>query len=151
MNLSNRDDEFFGDDSGDAKGSTSGEQVGAGLSEAEAAAERQRFRTLGYHEAYNSCKEEMLQDGFQAGYQDTYEAAMRIGNMLGEVIMQCELGEKTRSQESSQPQPSNNVECSRERLVAKNISQTIRSFVLDPRNHGRLSELESRIKEVAIE
>jgi hypothetical protein len=109
---------------------------------------QQRFRTLGYHEAYDHSKQEKLQDGFQDGYQDTYEASMRIGELLGKVVMQSELGESRRQQEPSQSPRARNGGSETERLMAKNASKMIRSFVLDPGNHGRLSELESRIKEM---
>jgi hypothetical protein len=153
MDLTRTGDEFFGDDSDDdGRGAAGCNELGSGLHAAELLAEQRRYRTLGYHEAYDGCKDERLQQGFQDGYRATYEAAIRIGNALGRVIMQGELEElnSRRQRQFSPPRESSTVERSREGLVAKRIAQSVRSFVVDPANYGRLSELESRIqKELA--
>jgi hypothetical protein len=109
-----------------------------------------RFHTVGFHEAYDKSKEERLQDGFQDGYQDVYETATRIGNLLGESIVQSELGELQRRQEPSHSQPAKNVGSSRGRLMASKTARMIRPFVLDPGSRGRLLELESQIKEMQL-
>jgi hypothetical protein len=46
---------------------------------------KERHRTFGYHESYEHYEKFKLQDGFVAGYQDTFNAACRIGELLGQL------------------------------------------------------------------
>jgi hypothetical protein len=72
------------------------------MSAAESAAQEERFRTIGYHEAFDRHKEEKLQVGFQSGYREAFDGASRIGYFLGRATMRAIRGdEDTKSRESS--------------------------------------------------
>eukprot|EP00978_Attheya_sp_CCMP212_P023082 scaffold69929_cov41-Attheya_sp.AAC.2 len=58
-----------------------------GLAMRDAKATEEQMRNVGYLEAYEDSKEIRLQAGFEAGYRETVEAAMRIGQRLGEVVV----------------------------------------------------------------
>jgi len=87
-------DDFFGDqeddsvvDTPDEKNKVDSESTlhqSGGLAEREMRFTQEQFRNMGYLEAYDETKEERLQEGFEAGYKDFFEAAMIMGEALGE-------------------------------------------------------------------
>lgn len=58
-----------------------------GLAAAESRAAQERFRKLGFHEAYDAAKEDLLQHGFEAGYKETFVLAKEIGILLGRAVV----------------------------------------------------------------
>lgn len=80
-----KDDEFFGDLSEESEKlvNPKEERERDSLLAAESAAAQERFRIIGYHEAYDKTKDEKLQEGFEAGYRESFDTAYRIGEMLG--------------------------------------------------------------------
>lgn len=125
------DDEFFGHVNEDSKlrRCQDGFELDSGLTLAEQKATSERFRNLGYHEAYESCKDAKLQEAFEAGYVDTFHVAMGIGEVLGRAVMA--------SKEKSDRIPTSTA-------LAKNI----RDFLVDATNHkeGNLRELEDQLR-----
>jgi hypothetical protein len=152
MELTNHEDDFFGadeettdqDHSCFVDSGTS--QLHSGLQAADVNAEQGRFRTLGYHEAYDSCKGD-LQAGFQDGYRSTYEDAVRIGELVGRTIMQSKVDAFQAKQEDSH----NGENASVPTPVASRIAQAVRSYVVIPENHGKLPQLEAQIKTLLFE
>jgi flagellar biosynthesis/type III secretory pathway protein FliH len=95
-------DEFFGlahDDNdehhdnllGDAKEESLHLLTTDGLAKHENRATEERYRNMGYLEAFEASKEARLQDGFEAGYRDAFELAMRIGDRFGKAAAQSRL------------------------------------------------------------
>mmetsp|Transcript_3257 Transcript_3257/g.5932 ORF Transcript_3257/g.5932 Transcript_3257/m.5932 type:complete len:193 (-) Transcript_3257:541-1119(-) len=66
---------------------TTSSSTTTGLAMRDAKATEEQMRNIGYLEAYEDSKELRLQAGFEAGYRETVEAAMRIGQRLGEVVV----------------------------------------------------------------
>jgi hypothetical protein len=64
-----------------------------GLAFHEAAAVEERYRTLGYHETYESSREATLQGGFTHGYTQTFPIALNIGRLLGQAAIAQKLTE----------------------------------------------------------
>lgn len=90
MTNNNDNDEFFGDQEEEEaiknvafRDDEDNDAAHDGLAEREARSTRERFRNLGYLEAYDEAKEERLQEGFEAGYKSYFQAAMRMGQVLG--------------------------------------------------------------------
>lgn len=73
------EDEFFGDDDAIDR---------RGLAAAEDRALAARFRNVGYHETYEACQEERLQEGFEVGYTQAFAVAKEIGTRLGRSVLQ---------------------------------------------------------------
>jgi hypothetical protein len=97
---SRQEDDFFGADGddemahdGEARSDTRVSDSSNGLAFHEAAAVEQRYRTLGYHETYESSREATLQDGFFRGYTQTFPAALNIGRLLGQAAIAQKLTE----------------------------------------------------------
>ena len=88
------EDDFFGSEDDDTKlrRCTDGHELDSGLAVAESSATNERFRNLGYHEAYDATKDVRLQEGFDNGYKDAYEVSSRIGELLGRAMIQSKLG-----------------------------------------------------------
>jgi hypothetical protein len=153
MELTNHEDDFFGadeeitdqDHSCFVDSGTS--QLHSGLQAADVNAEQGRFRTLGYHEAYDSCKGERLQTGFQDGYRSTYEDARRIGELVGRTITQSKIDAFHAKQEDSDEGENQSAPTP----VASRIAQAVRSYVVIPENHGKLPQLEAQIRTLVLE
>jgi flagellar biosynthesis/type III secretory pathway protein FliH len=71
----NNDDDFLEDDN-DA------------LPEFDSRAKEQENRSLGFLEAFEASKEEMLQQGFESGYQQTFEESVKVGELLAEAVLE---------------------------------------------------------------
>lgn len=145
------EDDFFGDD-GEATDrdhrcliDIDGSQSHSGLQAADSKAEQERFRTLGYHETYDTSKEERLQAGFQDGYLSTYEDAHRIGELMGRVIMKSKVDSSPAKQEDSREGHKTSSP------VARSIAQVVRAFVVVPENHGQLPRLETQVTKLLLE
>jgi hypothetical protein len=96
------EDDFFGTaEESDPRRCEDGYELHSGLAVAESAATAQRFRTIGYHEAYEESKDIKLQEGFEAGYNSNFDVAMRIGELLGDVTMQARLNESSDTKNTS--------------------------------------------------
>ena len=108
-------DDFFGDeDETDADGAheqgdgtrrrhrcLDGHDWTNGLAAKEAAAVEEKYRTLGYHETYETSQEATLQEGFVAGYSDTFDVAVSIGTLLGRAAAsRLQLREQSRQSNS---------------------------------------------------
>jgi hypothetical protein len=152
MELRNDEDDFFGADE-EAPDHDHSDLVGigesqlhSGLQAADLSAEQVRFRTLGYHETYDSCKGEHLQAGFQNGYQSTYDDAHRVGELIGRVIMQSMADSFHSKQEDSLE-----IEPVWQAPVSSRVAKAVRSFVVVPENHGKLPRLEAQIKTLLLE
>ncbi|GKY93055.1 hypothetical protein MPSEU_000273800 [Mayamaea pseudoterrestris] len=79
------DDEFFGHlHDQDTDNVVTNNIASVDLEVAEASAVQRQFHTLGFHEAYEDAKDSLLQEGFETGYRQNFEAAVRIGQLLGE-------------------------------------------------------------------
>ena len=61
--------------------------LSVGLAAAESRATRERFRKLGFHQAYDTAKEDLLQEGFEAGYKETFALAKEMGILLGKAVV----------------------------------------------------------------
>jgi hypothetical protein len=85
-------DEFFGDQDGD-------DDFGGLLGEREHLARQNELKTVGYVESYDETKETRLQEGFQMGYRETFDVALRIGQLLGQATFRARL-EQTQSNSS---------------------------------------------------
>src|SRR3569832_1485753 len=94
-----QEDEFFGDEEY-TYADHHDDILHSGLHRAEETAEQQRYRILGYHEAYDQTKEDRLQDGFEAGYRDTYDVSCSIGELVGKVVIESKLAELRRDPSS---------------------------------------------------
>lgn len=86
---SQEEDDFFGkDESDDADESVrrclDGYDGTNGLAAQEQAALEEQYRTLGYHETYETSQEETMQEGFITGYKETFDIALNIGTLLGQ-------------------------------------------------------------------
>lgn len=153
MELRSDEDDFFGEDEGTSDQDHSclvdvgGSHLHSGLQAADWNAEQGRFRTLGYHEAYDSCKGERLQAGFQDGYRSTYEDAHRIGELIGRVVMQSKVDAFHAKQEGSDE----GEDASAPTPVANRIAQAVRSYVVIPENQGKLPRLEAQIRALLLE
>jgi flagellar biosynthesis/type III secretory pathway protein FliH len=90
------DDDFFGDQEEELRGISCptqshtdailpANQTLDGLAERDSRALEEQFRNLGYHEAFDEAKDAQLQDGFEEGYKQCFHAAMKAGELLGEV------------------------------------------------------------------
>ena len=83
------DDDFFGDqDEGE-------DDFGGRLGAQEDFARQNELKRIGYLEAYDEAKETRLQEGFQVGYKQSFEAASRIGVILGEAVSHVRLKQST--------------------------------------------------------
>lgn len=86
------DDEFFGDLHDTAVIITEERNTSLDcLQVAESTAIERQFRNLGFHEAFEEYKDSLLQEGFEAGYRETFEAAVRLGHLLGKVTAKAKL------------------------------------------------------------
>ena len=127
------DDEFFGDlHDHDASSTTvtTGNSI-VDLETAEAAAVERHFHTLGFHEAYESAKDALLQEGFEDGYQQNFEAAERIGRLLGEHMARTRLIPTTQATSSEDDRPK--------------VALIIRTALLE--SNVSLNNLEEQVKE----
>mmetsp|Transcript_12136 Transcript_12136/g.22728 ORF Transcript_12136/g.22728 Transcript_12136/m.22728 type:complete len:185 (+) Transcript_12136:26-580(+) len=70
------------------------------LSLQESMAQDQVYKNIGYHQAYDRCKEVKLQEGFEAGYRTYIDDAMRLGDLLGKQIMMAMMTNETSSYDS---------------------------------------------------
>ena len=59
-----------------------------GLAEFDCRANEQQNRSLGFLEAFEASKEDMLQEGFESGYQQTFEVSVTIGELLAEAVFE---------------------------------------------------------------
>ena len=137
-NKSNVQDDFFGDcdDHGAVNGSLddtahqSVDQYGELSIRDSVATERQYF-VIGYHETYDECYEASLQNGFDDGYRNNYNAALHLGNLLGQYTISVATQKKLQlhpycdspSTESRLPEISNRV---RNHLVSMTQNDTSR-------------------------
>mmetsp|Transcript_9866 Transcript_9866/g.13902 ORF Transcript_9866/g.13902 Transcript_9866/m.13902 type:complete len:175 (+) Transcript_9866:173-697(+) len=98
-----KDDEFFGDMTGDGDdhdhdhnnnngivtsdiiAPTRHQDGSGGMSFYEERANNDRFRNLGYHEAYETTKEQALQKGFEDGYKQSIDISLQIGEQVGKL------------------------------------------------------------------
>lgn len=71
------EDEFFGSQEDEG-------EFGA-LGQRDNLAKDHELKTIGYVEAYDETKEMLLQEGFEAGYRETYDAALRVGQLFGKL------------------------------------------------------------------
>lgn len=81
------DDDFFGTDGDDCAADHHPDTMAV----QDAAAASEQYKTLGYHETYDSSLEAALQDGFVLGYRETYTTATRLGSMLGQIAISQKL------------------------------------------------------------
>jgi hypothetical protein len=145
----NKVDEFFGADEDALDDSTNDHIDGhspndflhSGLQRAETTAEQERFRNIGYHEAYNESKEERLQEGFEAGYSDNYDLSIRIGECIGKVVMESKLLELRKLSTSGREE----IAGSSKSLRASKVARTARTFLANKDNHKSLADLEQQI------
>jgi hypothetical protein len=88
LSESDHDDEFFGGNcyATSKVDDESSEDTFDCLTIRDDIAVKERHKTFGYHESYEHYENFKLQDGFVAGYQDTFSAACRIGEMLGQLV-----------------------------------------------------------------
>jgi len=116
-----------------------------GLSAAEARATEDRFRTIGYHEAYDQSKEERLQEGFEAGYRDSFDAAFRVGEILGREAMGAKLLALKHHQQSS----SDNLPQTVSSKLPTDLAVIVRNHLTgeQPGEDRLLLDLEAKIKE----
>lgn len=123
-------DEFFGNESTDSDGNYN--ELDSGLAVAESRAQNDRFRKIGYHEAYEAAKEERLQEGFEDGYLETFAISKEVGAWLGKMAMNSKILSSASSSsnpdaQSAAPTASANdslkksVKLIRDRLTADNI------------------------------
>ena len=68
-------DEFFGEDESD------------GLRESDLRAQEHQFHNMGYLQAFDESKDELLQNGFEVGYSQAFGVSMRLGEMLAEAAL----------------------------------------------------------------
>ena len=59
-----------------------------GLPEFDCRAIEQQNRSLGFLEAFEASKEDMLQEGFESGYQQTFDVSVTIGELLAEAAFE---------------------------------------------------------------
>jgi len=143
------DDEFFGkfdceSDSAEKERLDDGHREYNGLMEAEEQAAKERFRTLGYHEAYDKNKDVRLQEGFEFGYEKAYEVSIRIGKMLGKTAIETKLRRSSNVLRSdSQQVPGTSVQPDRYFEVVK----CVHDFLSKADDDIRLEELEDIVKE----
>ena len=143
------DDEFFGkldceSDSAETARLDDGHREDNGLMEAEEQAAKERFRILGYHEAYDKNKDARLQEGFESGYEKAYEVSVRIGKMLGKMAIESKLRRSSHVQRSdSQQVPGTSVQPDPYLEVVK----CVRDFLSKEDGDKRLEELEDLVKE----
>ena len=78
MNCNTVDQDFSDDDDDDDDDDKDA------LSEFESRAQGQQFHNLGYLEAMEESKDQMLQEGFQDGYQNVFDVSVKIGELLAE-------------------------------------------------------------------
>jgi hypothetical protein len=99
------EDDFFGtDDDHDSvqrQHCPDGHHLWEGLAVKEYAAVEERYKTLGYHETYESSQESTLQDGFTKGYCESFDTAIRIGSLLGQAAASKLLQQKLQPQNTS--------------------------------------------------
>mmetsp|Transcript_61411 Transcript_61411/g.181532 ORF Transcript_61411/g.181532 Transcript_61411/m.181532 type:complete len:154 (-) Transcript_61411:317-778(-) len=95
------DDELFGDLTSDDHASEAfvnteksqqastcgGAPIVDSLAKHEIRSGEENFRNLGYHEAFDAAKENLLQQGFEAGFRETISSSMRIGSTLGSLVV----------------------------------------------------------------
>jgi flagellar biosynthesis/type III secretory pathway protein FliH len=143
------DDDFFGGQEEDIRdisrqpqaqtdAALSVDQTPDGLAERDSRAMEERFRNLGYHEAFDEARDARLQDGFELGYKQCFHAAMKMGELLGEVT--SPLGDDLSRTENS-----------------KRVSQHVRTFLdtfqqeEDPTKTPKaLAELTEQIHELMV-
>jgi flagellar biosynthesis/type III secretory pathway protein FliH len=114
------DDDFFGDQEGELRdisrqpraqtdAALSIYQTPGGLAERDSRAMEEKFRNLGYHEAFDEAKDAKLQKGFEEGYKQCFHTAFKMGELLGEAT--SPLGDSSRTDNS------------------KRVSQHVRAFL----------------------
>ena len=94
------DDEFFGAQEANVPASDPTQQPND-MAAFEARAVAERFRKIGFHEAYDAAQEECLQEGFEAGFFATFDQAQEIGRLLGKAVMRAELAKNDESMSTS--------------------------------------------------
>jgi hypothetical protein len=125
------DDEFFGDlHDQDCKSLAQINDTGD-LEKAESSAVERQFHTLGFHEAYEETKDSLLQQGFEDGYRKNFEAAMRIGQLLGEFTAKSKLNPMQQARGEKDPR----------------VARLIRAALTKPDDQGQLSldQLEEQV------
>jgi hypothetical protein len=86
------EDEFFGDqEENDDNVHTSSSSYYGRLGDQEVLARENEMKNIGYLEAHEETKEQRLQEGFEAGYRETFDAAMRVGKLLGQATARARL------------------------------------------------------------
>jgi len=89
--INEKDDDFFGDLEDDDHVHQYTEEMnslyptGDGLSMHDCRANQARFRTMGYHEAYEITKDDELQKGFEDGYRQSIDVSFQIGERIGAI------------------------------------------------------------------
>lgn len=90
------DDDFFGDQEKELRDMSRQSQAqndttlsidptSDGLAERDSRALEETFRNLGFNEAFDEARDARLQEGFELGYKQCFHAAMKLGELLGEV------------------------------------------------------------------
>lgn len=74
------------------------------LSQHECQSQRQHFHKLGYHEAYDACKDDNLQVGFEDGLMENMDHAFKIGQLLGTSTCTSTYGFSTAERQQQQQQ-----------------------------------------------
>jgi hypothetical protein len=87
------DDEFFGNDDEAYQA-----EFRPGLETHEDRAKEEEYRNIGYLEAFETNKEARLQEGFEAGYRETFDAALRIGELLGQSTFPSKLSNNVQTE-----------------------------------------------------
>lgn len=120
-------DDFFGDDDYD----DNDDNKHKGLSGHELDAAAAKFKNLGFHEAFESSKEDRLQEGFEEGYTDAYSTATRIGILLGKATSCMKLND-----------PNNTENNNDAGSALRQILSEIHTFLLEMDRDGSKKSLE---------
>ena len=78
------DDEFFGSQGDDAN------EFGD-MEQREIHARHHRLKTVGFLDAFDESKEELLQEGFETGFLESFEGGKVVGRLLGRAATQSKI------------------------------------------------------------
>mmetsp|Transcript_2844 Transcript_2844/g.5131 ORF Transcript_2844/g.5131 Transcript_2844/m.5131 type:complete len:164 (-) Transcript_2844:55-546(-) len=145
------EDDFFGSQE-EEDGHTVYQNEFGTMAEREFLAKENELKKIGFLDAYDENKEVRLQEGFEAGVIETFDSAVRIGKILGDVTTLAKL--KKLSEEHPCSTPSVDVEEHQVQGVTTSIIEFLaESFQNSKLNDevDKLGNLEEKLKTLILQ
>jgi hypothetical protein len=135
------DDEFFGNQEEDDDEVHTSSSYYGGLGDQERLARENEMKNIGYFEAHEETKEQRLQEGFEAGYRETFDAATRVGQLLGQATARARLNNNPEQEEHE----------ARQMAMARRVREFSIQFEARPKDEPRNSNASQELEDLEVE